>query len=367
MSPAASPTINWWVTPVAVLASSALAVAAILIFKPQVGAFQQRPTAATAAVASWDVACGGDRASDFRCFQKHYQAVIATTDVADAFTDIKEAYEKSPFVKGHCHQLVHVIGRAAADKLGDVARAYDQGDDFCWSGYYHGVMEAVLAEIGYKNVKSRINTVCKSMGDKERYSFFHYNCVHGLGHGVMLVHQNELFDALGTCDNVGDRWERESCYSGVFMENIMAEFNPDHATKYLKKDDLMYPCNAVKGQYKQQCYLMQTSHALQSNGYDFPAVFTLCDGVEAPFKATCFESLGRDASGQTISDPVRTRDICMLGGNFDARNNCVTGAVKDFIGYSRSLERGRKLCALLESSLRDPCLATAEAFHQRMK
>jgi hypothetical protein len=318
-------------------------------------------------VVSWHVACGDDRASDFICFQKHYQAIIATANVADAFTDLKAAYEKSSFVKGHCHQLVHVIGRAAAEKFGDVARAYDQGDDFCWSGYYHGVMEAILAKIGYLNIRSQISTICKSMGEKERYSFFHYNCVHGLGHGVMLVHRNELFDALGTCDNLGDRWERESCYSGVFMENIMAGSNPDHATKYLKKDDLMYPCNAVKEQYKQQCYLMQTSHALQSNGYDFLAVFMLCDTVEGAFRATCFESLGRDASGHTVSDPVRTRDICMLGSNFDARNRCFAGAVKDFIGYTRSLERGQKLCNLLEPRLRDPCLATAEDFNQRMK
>jgi hypothetical protein len=366
MPPAPAPKTNWWVTPLAVLASSALVVAAILVMKPQVGAFQRGPAAQTAA-SNWEEACGGDRGGDFKCFQQHYQTLIRVNGVAAAFTDIKAAYDKSATVKGECHQLVHVIGRAAADKLGNVAAAYDQGDDFCWSGYYHGVMEAILAKIGYDNLESQINSVCQDIGGRERYSFFHYNCVHGLGHGVMVVHNNELFKSLTTCDAIPDNWERESCFGGVFMENIMSENNPDHATKYLKKEEPLYPCPAVDTRYKQQCYLMQTSYALQNNGYDFPAVFKMCDNIEVAFRPTCYQSLGRDASGQTISDPVRTRDYCMIGKDFEAQNNCITGAVKDFIAYFHDKAKGDALCNTLEPALREPCLATAESFHQGMK
>lgn len=365
MAPPASPKTPWWTAPLAVLAASALVVAAILIVKPQIGALQ-RDSANTAA-ASWDVACTGNRSADFKCFQDHYQKLIHTNGVAAAFTDIKEAYDKSAFVKGQCHQLAHVLGRAAADEIGNVAEAYDQGDNWCWSGYYHGVMEAILGKIGYENLEKQINAVCKDIGGRERYSFFHYNCVHGLGHGVMVVHNNELFKSLKTCDNVTDSWERESCFGGVFMENIMSEDNPEHATKYLKKEEPMYPCPAVDTPYKQQCYLMQTSYALQNNGYDFPAVFKMCDEAEAAFRPTCYQSLGRDASGQTISDPVRTRDICLLGSSYDAKLNCIIGAVKDFTAYHHSLEKGLGLCKVLEPSLRDQCTSTAEAFAQAMK
>jgi hypothetical protein len=38
---------------------------------------------------------------------------------------------------------VHVIGRTALDKYKTIADTYAHGDQFCWSGYYHGVMEEV--------------------------------------------------------------------------------------------------------------------------------------------------------------------------------------------------------------------------------
>jgi hypothetical protein len=227
-------------------------------------------------------------------------------------------------------------------------------------------MESVMGKIGYDQIKPQINTICESVSRDQKYSFYHYNCVHGLGHGVMAVNNSELFDSLGVCNGLLDSWERESCFGGVFMENIMEDVNTshNHKTKYLKADDLMYPCDAVERQYKQQCFLMQTSHALQGTGYDFDKVFGLCDKVETDFRATCYQSLGRDASGNTISDPVRTRDLCLKGRDFDARNNCVIGAVKDFISYYHSNEQGEKLCAVLtDVALHDSCLATSKSYN----
>jgi hypothetical protein len=358
---AASKHSKWWMAPVAILTVSGLAVGAILL-APRSG--DSRIPATTAA---WDTDCTGALAKDFTCFQQHYQGLVHNNGVAAAFADIKDAYNKSDYVKGNCHQLVHVIGRAAGAHFGDAARAFDQGDDFCSSGYYHGVMEAVIGKIGFQQIRSQLNTICASVSADRKYSLYHYNCVHGLGHGVMAVSSGELFEALGLCDTLADLWERQSCFSGVFMENIVSEGNPDHAhhKTYLKDDDLMYPCNAVEHQYKQQCFLMQTSHALQATGNDFDRVFTLCDAVDDEFRPTCYQSLGRDASGNTISDGIRTRDICMKGRDFAARSNCIIGAVKDFIYYYHSNERGERFCSLLEPTLADSCLAFAKIYSVR--
>ena len=348
--------LKWWMAPVAILAVCGVAVATILLFKPSIGSSH------LPAAKQWDVDCAGAKATDFKCLQTHYQNMIAARGIAAAFVDVKDAYQKSPYVKSNCHQLVHVIGRAAGDKFLDVAKAYEQGDDFCWSGYYHGVMESVIGKIGYAAIGAKLDTICATISKDNRYSFYHYNCAHGLGHGVMAVDNGELFDALHTCDNLTDSWERESCYGGVFMENVMNEVNPDHHTNYLKKDDLVYPCNAVERPYKQQCYLMQTSHALQSTGYNFDQIFGMCDGVEADFRPTCYQSLGRDASGSTISNAEQTRDLCMKGKDFAARSNCVIGAVKDFISYHHSNAEGEKLCAVLEPKLNEMCMSTSKGY-----
>jgi hypothetical protein len=358
MSAAVMAKLRWWMAPVAILTASAVAVVGILVYRPQLNLF--RPAAPSA--KAWNVDCGGGRSSDFKCFQTHYQIMVARKGVAAAFTDVKDADAKSAYVHGNCHQIAHVIGRAAGDRYGDVAKAYEQGDNFCASGYYHGVMEAVVGRIGYEQIRPKLNTICASAARARQYDLEHYNCVHGLGHGVMAVNNSELFDALDTCDSLTDSWERESCYGGVFMENVMDEINPEHHTKYLKRDDLVYPCNAVADPYKQQCFLMQTSHALQVTGYDFDRVFVMCDGVDGTFRGTCYQSLGRDASGNTVSDAVRTRDLCMKGRDHDAQQNCVIGAVKDFVWFYHSHEQGEKLCAILDPSLQETCLSTAKSF-----
>src|SRR5206468_2613061 len=129
------------------------------------------------------------------------------------------------------------------------------------------------------------------VSENQKYSFYHYNCVHGLGHGFMGVLDNEVFKSLETCDTLTDDWERESCYGGVFMENTMSEENPGNLSKYLKPDQPLYPCTDVETKYKNECYKMQTSHALRTQGNDFGKVFGLCSKVEDEFRPTCYQSL----------------------------------------------------------------------------
>jgi hypothetical protein len=182
----------------------------------------------------------------------------------------------------------------------------------------------------------------------------------------MGIMDDELFKSLETCDTLADSWERESCYGGVFMENVMAKNNPDHPSKYLKDDQPMYPCTDVDTKYKSQCYTMQTSYALQVEG-TFNKVFDLCSTVEDDYRTTCYQSLGRDASSQSNSDPSKTKDVCMLGQDYDARSNCVIGAVKDFISYYNSDEQAKELCGSLDADLRDVCLDTGEEFYKTIQ
>jgi hypothetical protein len=226
------------------------------------------------------------------------------------------------------------------------------------------VIEAVAYDTGADEFVAKINDICESLRERETYKFSHYNCVHGLGHGLMAIQGNEIFASLESCDRIKDKWERESCYGGVFMENIMSEINPDHSTEYLKEDDLLYPCNAVKDKYAYQCYQMQTSHALRVVGYDFAKVFQLCTTVESPNDTTCFKSLGRDASGSTISDAQRTKDICLMGPTEEAQRYCVIGAALDFVSYHHNDQQALAFCELLEDSLKAECVEDVRSYYK---
>ncbi len=313
--------------------------------------------------------CVGEEAAKFACYRERLDTLVAHESVEAAFDDLKSYYEKSRYVQAQCHQLTHVIGKAGAKRYPDVAEAYKYGDSFCWSGYHHGVMQEIAAQLGYENIKNQANTICASLSSSPdtRYGFDHYNCVHGLGHGFMGVQSNELFTALSTCDALHDYWERESCYGGVFMENVMAYQSEDTQTKYLNNTEPMYPCAEVENKYKTQCYLMQTSHALVVVNQDYSRVFELCREVQAPYDAICYQSLGRDASGSTVSDPVLTKQKCMLGQTAHAQENCIIGAVKDFISYFRSDAEGLALCGSLDTEqLRQACTITAKDYYESL-
>ncbi len=308
------------------------------------------------------IAAGTD---EFKCWKKRYETIVTNDSPEAAFADMKQAYEQDNYVRRDCHQIAHVIGRSAAKRYENVVEAYNHGDNICWSGYYHGVMEGVAAKIGAVKFIEQVGTICNGAAEQERYSFYHYNCVHGLGHGLMLVKNNELFQALELCNRLSDTWEQDSCYGGVFMENVMSEINPDHDTDYIKDDDPLYPCTAVEDRYKEQCYLMQTSHALNVLGQDYKKVFELCGTVGGSYVTTCYQSIGRDVSGSTTSNVDRTRELCLLGPNAEAQEYCFIGAVKDFISYYHSDQQGLELCQSLEdAALKGTCTTTAESYYK---
>src|SRR5829696_5553278 len=322
-----------WLLPLGILAASALAALGIIVFEPSFVGWSsndevaQRAASEPAETNEPAADCSGALATDFACYQKRYQNLVRNSGVEAAFAELKDEYAKSEFVRSRCHQLTHVIGRATAELYGDLPSTYDRGDHFCSSGYYHGVMETVVAKIGTDNVLNVSNTICASLRDENRkYSVYHHNCTHGLGHGFMGVYENELFEALRACDALIDEWEKKSCYGGVFMENVMAEDNPNHPSKYLKVDQPLYPCTVVGARYKTNCYSMQPSYALRTEAGDFAKVFDLCATAEDGFRPACYQSLGRDAFGRSLRDVDQigsTSELCTMGEDYEAWSNCV--------------------------------------------
>jgi hypothetical protein len=313
--------------------------------------------------------CAKNSVITYSCYKNLLTGIVEQQGPEKAFTLVKQQYGTVSYVKSQCHQLGHVIGRAAYAKYGNIADTFAHGDQYCWSGYYHGVMEQLTDEKGYDYTIKNANTICAPIAAKQRYSFYHYNCVHGLGHGFMEVLKGDLFASLTACDAITDSWERESCYGGSFMQNIMNVQSPDetvdHTSKYLRPSEPMYPCTAVDLKYKQQCYLMQTSYALQTVQYDFNKVFAMCSQVQPQsMQDTCYQSLGRDASGNTVSDVNRTKAICESAPSFNAERNCIHGASVDFVSYFHSDVQANQLCNSLENTeLKNDCLNTVKNYY----
>ena len=308
--------------------------------------------------------CDTKDVKKFSCYEDYYKTLLKDFGVASAFIDLKKRIISDDYIKEKCHPLVHVLGNVAVEKYPTVTEAYKYGDGFCASGYYHGVLEGVIRKIDKGDLAKQMNNICEDIdGNKSDY----FSCVHGLGHGAMAYSNNELFDALVLCDELDDDWKKISCYSGVFMENVIVD-QKDHFTKYLKPDDLLYPCNAVDRKYMKACYEMQSSYILKIKG-DFGKVFEECEKADDGFRNSCYESIGRDASAHSIeySEDITsaTKDICYLGKSFWERNMCVFGAIKYFIYHYESPDQAIQLCNSLEMYLQSVCSSIAKVYYRQ--
>ncbi len=290
------------------------------------------------------------------CYSQYFKARTNAESPKVALAELGALAKTNSYVLGQCHQLSHSVGHAAFDKYGSLSKAYSLGDSYCWSGYYHGVTESAVGVMSKSQLKSQLNTICAELAMKSRYSFDHYNCAHGLGHGLLGVEEDNLFVALTTCDGLSDAWERSSCYGGVFMENVMIESREGGKSQYLRADEPMYPCTAVATVYKDQCYGMQTSYALSVSGYDFAKVAAMCQGLsDTDYVGKCYRSLGRDASGGTNSDIAATKQKCEVALDAEGKKNCMLGAALDIASYYRDDVQAKAFCLQYEGELRFIC------------
>ena len=304
----------------------------------------------------------------YTCYKNELTTAVNRVGPEQATAIVKAQYEKVPYVKTQCHQLMHAIGRAALIKHGDLGQTYVHGDHFCASGYFHGASEEIIKEKGADYIVQKADSVCDTFAKSRPYALDHYNCVHGLGHGFMEAQDGELFRSLQACDSLTGSWQQSSCYSGVFMQNIMIAQSPDesinHTSRYLKTDDPMYPCDAVEAKYKSGCYIIQTSWALQQVGYDYTKVFWLCDALnETNLRVICYQSLGRDVSGAQLNDVNKVISTCNLGGTPEARSNCFIGAAKDFVYTFHSDKQAYVLCGKLPVDIKPTCDSTVKSYY----
>jgi len=262
-----------------------------------------------------------------------------------------------------CHQPAHQIGRVSYEVFG--ASAFEKGDASCHSGYYHGAMEAFLAEEGTDDLAAEIGALCSIF----ETSFGIFECLHGVGHGVMAYENYDLPAALAACEELKDDFSIRSCYGGVFMENVVAGRGlgaiSGHETEWVS-DDSHFPCNAVGDSYdrRYECYQMQTSWMLTLNDYDFSGVARECQDAPLDMVAVCYKSLGRDAAGHTLRDPKRILDICSeVSSEEGYYDSCVTGAVNVVIDFwGPQLKRqAHELCQLVpERDSQVRCLGVVE-------
>jgi hypothetical protein len=254
---------------------------------------------------------------------------------------------------GSCHDPAHQAGRIAYELFGETA--FQQCRAECHSGCYHGAMEAYFADKGTANLAGTLRTLCTD----QLNPFFRHQCIHGMGHGLLAWADYDIFEALAACDQLpGDEAQR-SCWTGMFMENVVGSLGREagHQPKYLS-DDTQYPCSIVPEKYKHACYFLQTSRMLALFGQDFAAIAQACAEAPRPYWPSCFESMGRDVGGNNLGDPEGMVAACRSAPTPETVRWCLRGAAQDTFWDPSGKDMALRVCRLLtDPAEQDVCYA----------
>ena len=298
-----------------------------------------------------DTKLGDCAAGDNRCYEQAFANVAYNDGPEDALDLFDEEIKTPGPIEADCHRIAHAIGGGALKHYdGEVGQAFVAGRPSCTSGYYHGILERAFLGIPQAKLGEAARSFCADEAIRES-EFIAYQCVHGLGHGLMIYTGYDLPGSLKTCDELQNGNDGISCTGGVFMENYQSSYGVE--SKWLRDNDLIYPCNSVAERHKFYCYNLVTARILPKVDYNWGKAAKACRRSEPNWIRICFQSLGRDASGFTRLDPVRILDICKVGKDF--AHECVYSAAKDMTYTDVSPRRAKVLCNTAPSAVRDYC------------
>src|SRR5262245_31370769 len=248
--------------------------------------------------------------------------------------------------RGDCHQPAHKAGRFAYEVSGiSTFTTYTGAPLECHVGGLHGAIEAYFRERGIDDLAVQGRQIC----DTGRDYFFESQCFHGIGHGLMAATDYDLPEALKGCDLLEKG--RETCYTGVFMENIVGGLGGHHEgapahSKYLNRDP-QYPCSLVDAKFQPSCYLLQTSRMLQLFGPNFSRIAAACGDAPGALSDFCFQSMGRDVGGLRRGDWSGAIRACGSAPAGSPRIACLSGAVQNLFwdgsGQNAAIQFCRKL------------------------
>ena len=293
------------------------------------------------------------------CYRDYFAGIMRNEGADVALAEIDALSRADDYVSGNCHQMVHDLGNDAVVWYGDVGTALTYEGSACWSGYYHGVVEYAIGRFTDTDLVDELPVFCTEQARRE-YSFSHFNCVHGLGHGIMQIVGGDLFGTIPYCEVFADPWEDSACMNGALMENMIngQQGNP----KDLRTDDLVYPCNAIPDDYVADCFATQTSWMLHNIGYrpeDFAAVFAICDAVRTDMVDDCYRALGRDISSVHDQDPGAIVQLCSLGDP-DLQEECYVGAATNTIFNNHDTIQATVICEAIRARMQRACFSARD-------
>ncbi len=303
--------------------------------------------------------CFEKKVGQNNCYKEVAHDFLKNSNLEEAL-NILQKNQTQPEIFQSCHQMAHLLGREEYNLKKSVGESLTKCSPVCFAGCYHGVLEGYFIE---KNLSASADNsliakeVSALCGKKEGYknNELYNQCLHGLGHAVMFLAENELPRSLKLCDELQTQSDQEWCYSGAFMENSTSSTNKDHPSQYLRADDPMYPCTILDQKYLNMCYALQSFYFAEVSNYDWNKTIGLCHMVPIAYQATCFRSIGQNLVGFT-QDLETIKKNCSLIVEDESEKACVQGVVLALSSkYNGDYSRMVKFCSIVDQKNKRIC------------
>ena len=288
------------------------------------------------------------------CYEQAYGNIAYRQGTKAAFAQVERQYPGG--ADPACHRIVHMIGAAALTRNeGNIAETFAEGSSTCWSGYYHGVLVRAFQDV-HSFEAATLGAKSRSFcADRQvrKSSWLSYQCLHGLGHGLMITTGYRLPLSLDVCRRLATEWDRTSCKGGVFMENFVTSFGGQ--SPWVRDDDPLYPCDWVAEGDKYTCYQQATTRIIRVVGLDWEKIAQSCAGVESRWVETCFGSFGQNASVQGFRKPEAIVATCAIARPYGGEEECIRYAAMDVAGTYSGGKEASVLCDVSAAELRGAC------------
>ena len=291
---------------------------------------------------------------DASCYEQAFGNLAYERGPAVALREFQQAIVENPVVESRCHPIAHRIGAGALLRFhGDVGRAFADGSPACGSGYYHGLLAVEARRRGRRRGRPAWRASSARTSASSREPFTHYQCVHGLGHGLMLYAKYDLPRALDLCHELpvesdsGSRAPAASSWRTSRPRSAPSRSGSRTTTCSIRARSSRPPTSSTA-----TCSSPRTSCPRVNS--DWAETARWCRKSDAEFVKYCFQSMGRDASGYARQEPAKILGFCAAAG--DMRDECLFGAgARHPQQQQRATCAARRLCETAPASARAYC------------
>ena len=276
---------------------------------------------------------------DLDCGINGLMEISETNDektVLDVFGELRVYYEENV---SYCHEYSHHLGMFLYNYYGDYEKPISIADDTCGGATYHGIIESYLVELENLDQVDLTSICTKFPRQLDRENL---ECVHGIGHGLYTVYENNIYVAAERCKDFTSIFEIDRCAGGVFMENF--NFQKKLGFPAFKEDDLHYPCNSIPQEFVRACYSYQSLYFIIKNNNSAIKSFETCDEIPKDNRKLCYFGVGDKLTGFNIVNINRVVELCKFGDE-EFQTECIKGGALVFADQ-KNIQLGFEVCKI---------------------